>query len=99
MRTVCRVGPFLVLLLSQNPNHDIDTATQLARDVLDIAASHIKPGITTDEIDEIVHNETIKRDSYPSPLNYRRFPKSVCTYDVFSCFVYALRLKVAQVNQ
>ena len=47
---------------------------------MDIAASHIRPGVTTDEIDEIVHNETIKRNAYPSPLNYRGYPKSVCTY-------------------
>ena len=52
---------------------------QLAREVLDIAASHIKPGVTTDFIDEVVHNATIERNAYPSPLNYRGFPKSVCT--------------------
>jgi len=46
---------------------------------LDTAASHIRPGITTDELDEIVHNATIERNAYPSPLNYRGFPKSVCT--------------------
>ncbi|KAG6897804.1 Methionine aminopeptidase 1 [Termitomyces sp. T32_za158] len=53
---------------------------QLAREVLDLAASHVRPGITTDELDEIVHNATIERNAYPSPLNYRNFPKSVCTY-------------------
>ena len=53
---------------------------QLGREVLDIAAAAIRPGITTDEIDEIVHKETIARNAYPSPLNYRGFPKSVCTY-------------------
>jgi methionyl aminopeptidase len=52
---------------------------QLAREVLDIVASHVKPGITTDELDRICHEECIKRDSYPSPLNYVCFPKSVCT--------------------
>ncbi|KIY64928.1 methionine aminopeptidase [Cylindrobasidium torrendii FP15055 ss-10] len=52
---------------------------KMGREVLDIAAAAIRPGITTDEIDEIVHNETIARDSYPSPLNYRGYPKSVCT--------------------
>ena len=57
-------------------------AFQLAREVLDIAAAHVRPGITTDEIDEIVHNATIERNAYPSPLNYRNFPKSVCTYVV-----------------
>ena len=53
---------------------------QLAREVLDIAAAAVRPGITTDEIDEIVHTATIERNAYPSPLNYRGFPKSVCTF-------------------
>ncbi|EHA26918.1 methionine aminopeptidase [Aspergillus niger ATCC 1015] len=52
---------------------------RLAREVLDIAAAAIKPGVTTDYIDEIVHKACIERDSYPSPLNYNFFPKSVCT--------------------
>ncbi|GAA5835810.1 hypothetical protein JCM9279_004653 [Rhodotorula babjevae] len=50
-----------------------------AREVLDIAAAAIRPGITTLEIDEIVHAECMKRDSYPSPLGYHLFPRSVCT--------------------
>jgi hypothetical protein len=53
---------------------------QLAREVLEIAASHIKPGVTTDEIDKVVFAEAIKRDCYPSPLGYHGYPKSVCTY-------------------
>lgn len=52
---------------------------RLAREVLDIAAAMVKPGVTTDQIDEAVHNACIERDSYPSPLNYHYFPKSVCT--------------------
>ena len=52
---------------------------QLSREILDAAAAHVRPGITTDEIDAVVHEETIKRNAYPSPLNYRNFPKSVCT--------------------
>ena len=52
---------------------------QLAREVLDIVASNIRPGVTTDELDAICHEECLKRDSYPSPLNYRCFPKSICT--------------------
>lgn len=35
--------------------------------------------MTTDEIDEFVHNETIAANAYPSPLRYAMFPKSVCT--------------------
>lgn len=36
-------------------------------------------GQTTDEIDCIVHNMIVDRGAYPSPLNYKGFPKSVCT--------------------
>ncbi|KAJ1830876.1 Methionine aminopeptidase 1 [Coemansia sp. RSA 2711] len=52
---------------------------RLGREVLDIAARAIKVGVTTDEIDRIVHEATIERKAYPSPLNYYNFPKSVCT--------------------
>lgn len=52
---------------------------KLGREILDIAAAAVKPGITTDEIDKIVHEESIKRGGYPSPLNYFNYPKSVCT--------------------
>jgi methionyl aminopeptidase len=51
----------------------------MSREVLDLAAAALRPGITTDEIDEIVHNATIERNAYPWDLNYRKFPKSVCT--------------------
>lgn len=54
-------------------------ASLVARQVLDAAARAIRPGITTDELDEIVHRETIQRGAYPSPLNYRGFPRSCCT--------------------
>ena len=35
--------------------------------------------MSTEEIDEVVHNAAIEFGVYPSPLNYRGFPKSVCT--------------------
>ncbi|KAJ5155358.1 methionine aminopeptidase 1 precursor [Penicillium capsulatum] len=52
---------------------------RLGREVLDITAAAIKPGVTTDYLDEICHNACVERKSYPSPLNYSRFPKSLCT--------------------
>ncbi|KAL4976449.1 peptidase M24, structural domain-containing protein [Aspergillus desertorum] len=52
---------------------------RLAREVLDITAAEIKPGVTTDHLDEVCHKACIERDSYPSPLNYNHFPKSLCT--------------------
>ncbi|XP_014476734.1 PREDICTED: methionine aminopeptidase 1D, mitochondrial isoform X2 [Dinoponera quadriceps] len=39
----------------------------------------IKPGITTDSLDKQVHDMIIGNGAYPSPLNYRGFPKSICT--------------------
>mmetsp|Transcript_17564 Transcript_17564/g.36587 ORF Transcript_17564/g.36587 Transcript_17564/m.36587 type:complete len:406 (+) Transcript_17564:83-1300(+) len=54
-------------------------AGRAAREVLDIAGSLVKPGVTTDEIDEAVHRACLERKAYPSPLNYRNFPKSCCT--------------------
>ena len=54
-------------------------AGKAAREVLDIAGALCKPGVTTDEIDAAVHNACLERKAYPSPLNYRNFPKSCCT--------------------
>ena len=47
--------------------------------VLDYVAEHIHAGITTEEIDHWVYEETIRRGGIPAPLNYEGFPKSVCT--------------------
>lgn len=57
----------------------IRAACRLGREVLDEAHKAIRPGITTDEIDRIVHEKTVEAGAYPSPLNYFNFPKSVCT--------------------
>ncbi|XP_038961097.1 methionine aminopeptidase 1D, mitochondrial isoform X3 [Rattus norvegicus] len=54
-------------------------ACRLARHVLLLAGKSLKVGMTTEEIDALVHREIIRRDAYPSPLGYGRFPKSVCT--------------------
>ncbi|XP_020971961.1 methionine aminopeptidase 1A isoform X2 [Arachis ipaensis] len=52
---------------------------RIAREVLDAAARIVRPGVTTDEIDKVVHDTTIAAGGYPSPLNYHFFPKSCCT--------------------
>lgn len=54
-------------------------ACQLAREVLDCAGRAVRPGLTTAELDEVVHEATIQRRAYPSPLGYRGFPASCCT--------------------
>jgi len=47
--------------------------------VLNEASKVIGVGVTTEEIDRIVHEACIDRECYPSPLNYYKFPKSCCT--------------------
>lgn len=56
----------------------IRRAGELVLATLDLAESHLKAGITTDEINTLVHDFTIKNHAIPAPLNYRGFPKSVC---------------------
>jgi methionyl aminopeptidase len=56
----------------------IREAGRLVIDTLDLVESEIRPGITTDEINTLVHDYTIKHGAIPAPLNYRGFPKSVC---------------------
>jgi methionyl aminopeptidase len=52
---------------------------RLAAEILARACEMVKPGISTDEINQFVHDYTLKQGAYPSPLNYHGFPKSVCT--------------------
>ena len=50
----------------------------LAIELLDQAEKLIRPGIKTDEINTILHQQTITAGAVPAPLNYKGFPKSVC---------------------
>ncbi|MCU7851327.1 MAG: type I methionyl aminopeptidase [Candidatus Thiodiazotropha sp. (ex Monitilora ramsayi)] len=55
-------------------------AGRLAAEVLEIIESHIAPGITTLELDRICHDHIVNvQKAIPAPLNYRGFPKSICT--------------------
>jgi len=56
----------------------IRNAGRLALKMLDLAESVIRPGITTDEINTMLHEFTINNHAIPAPLHYRGFPKSVC---------------------
>ncbi|KAF2877147.1 peptidase M24, structural domain-containing protein [Massariosphaeria phaeospora] len=73
------VGKHKITVLDATQQEGMRKVCRLAREVLDIAAKEAKPGVTTDYIDEVVHKACLERESYPSPLNYCHFPKSVCT--------------------
>jgi len=51
---------------------------KLLLSILDQVENMIEPGLKTDDINTFVHEETIKAEAIPAPLNYRGFPKSVC---------------------
>ncbi len=55
-------------------------AGRLAADVLQMIEPHVQEGITTDELDQICHDYIVnEQKAIPAPLNYRGFPKSICT--------------------
>ena len=54
-------------------------ACRIAAGVLEVTGEAIAPGVTTDELDAIAHEACISRGAYPSPLNYKGYPKSICT--------------------
>lgn len=51
----------------------------ISASILDELESFVKPGITTNQINDFVHKRTLENKCIPAPLNYHGFPKSVCT--------------------
>lgn len=54
-------------------------AGKLAAQTLDFIAPYVKAGISTEQLDTLCHDYIIKHGAIPAPLNYRGFPKSICT--------------------
>ncbi|MFT3742592.1 MAG: type I methionyl aminopeptidase [Gammaproteobacteria bacterium] len=55
-------------------------AGRLAAEVLTMIEPYVKPGVTTDELNQICHDYIVNQQhAIPAPLNYRGFPKSICT--------------------
>ncbi|HWB46836.1 MAG TPA: type I methionyl aminopeptidase [Hyphomicrobiaceae bacterium] len=54
-------------------------AGQLAAQALDMLADHVVPGVTTERLDELVVEFAVKNGAVPAPLNYRGFPRAICT--------------------
>lgn len=69
----------VIKVLDDEEIEGVRVASKLAREVLDVALGAAEIGVTTDELDRLVHEASIERDCYPSPLNYYKFPKSCCT--------------------
>ena len=69
-----------ILIKTPEEIEKMRVAGRLAAEVLEMVESHIKIGVTTEELDRICHDYIINEQrAMPAPLNYRGFPKSICT--------------------
>lgn len=68
-----------ILIKTEEQIAGIRAASRVTGEILDMVAGRIRAGITTNDIDSWVHEETIARGGIPATLGYRGFPKSVCT--------------------
>jgi len=69
-----------VTIKTEEEQDKMRVAGRLAADVLDMIGDYVKPGVSTEELDAICHRHiTVDQQAVPAPLNYRGFPKSICT--------------------
>jgi methionyl aminopeptidase len=69
-----------VIIKTPDEIQKMRVAGKLAADVLDMIGEHVRPGVSTDELDRICHDYIVnEQQAVPAPLNYRGFPKSICT--------------------
>lgn len=89
VRINARLATYLAAMIVPKTSEEIEkmrVAGRLAASVLEMVGDHVKPGVTTDEIDRICHDYIVDElDCIPAPLNYSNspdqppFPKSICT--------------------
>ena len=68
-----------VRLYSPEAFAGLRAAGELAAEALDLLVDHAKPGVTTEFLDDLIFDFAMDHKSYPAPLNYRGFPRSICT--------------------
>jgi methionyl aminopeptidase len=69
-----------VIIKTPDEIEKMRVAGRLAAEVLDMIGEYVVPGVSTEELDRICHEYIVERQqAVPAPLNYRGFPKSICT--------------------
>ena len=69
-----------VIIKTPDEIEKMRVAGRLAAEVLEMIGEHVKPGVSTDKLDRICHDYIVnEQQAIPAPLNYRGFPKSICT--------------------
>lgn len=69
----------MVTIKTEDEVEKMRRSGRLAAEVLLMIEQHIKPGVTTNELNDICHEFILDHGAIPAPLNYRGFPKSICT--------------------
>lgn len=68
-----------IIIHSESEFDGMRKAGKLGAEVLNALDEIIKPGVTTDYLNDFCHNMIIEHGAIPAPLNYKGFPKSICT--------------------
>lgn len=69
-----------IIIKTENEIEKMRIAGKLASEVLEMIEPHVIPGITTEQLDKLCHDYIVNtQGAIPAPLNYRGFPKSICT--------------------
>lgn len=68
-----------IVIHSSSDFEGMRKAGALAARTLDFIAPHVKEGITTQDLNDLCHDFIIQHGAIPAPLNYRGFPRSICT--------------------
>ncbi|MCH4090800.1 type I methionyl aminopeptidase [Acetobacter sp.] len=67
-----------IILHTEADFQGLRAAGKLAAETLDMITEHVRPGVTTGELDTIIHEFTLKNNATPATLGYRGYPKSCC---------------------
>jgi len=70
---------FLIVIKSDAEIEAMRPAGALSASILDMIGDYVKAGVTTLELDDIIYEFTIKNGGIPACLNYKGYPKSICT--------------------
>jgi len=69
-----------IIIKTDSEIEKMRVAGQLAAEVLEMLETYVVPGVTTNELDQICHDFIVNvQNAIPAPLNYKGFPKSICT--------------------
>ncbi len=68
-----------ITIHNQEEFKKMQAAGRLAAEILDFITDFVKPDVSTNQLNDLCHNKIIESGAIPAPLNYKGFPKSICT--------------------